>query len=74
MTQRTRRMRTAARVLRYLLLTALGVLAWLFGLYALNVPPDLPTWRQVAGGTLLAGGALCLAKAYRTPGGCTDEG
>ncbi len=74
MTQRTHRLRTAARVLRYLLLTALGVLAWMVGLYALNVPTDLPTWRQATGGILMTVSVFCWIKAYRTPGGCTDEG
>ena len=63
MNARTHRLRTAARVLRYLLLTALGVLAWLFGLYALDVPTDLPTWRQITGGILMTVGVFCWIKA-----------
>ena len=63
MTQRTHRLRTAARVLRYLLLLTLGVLAWMFGLYALGVPADLPTWRQFTGGILMTVGVFCWFNA-----------
>lgn len=40
--------------IRWAALVSAGVLLWVFGLLALDVPADLPHWRHIAGAALLA--------------------
>ena len=45
--------RCALAVARWAVLVGVGLVLWLFGLMALDVPVDLPQWRHVAGAALL---------------------
>lgn len=43
-----------------------GVLLWMFGLLALDVPADLPHWRIIAGAALLTCAVHLLQLAITT--------
>ena len=45
--------RTVARVLHWFSAILAGYLLWFAGMRALNVPPDLPVWRIMAGASLI---------------------
>ncbi len=55
MTTRVERsLRCAAAVARVVVVIGVGVLLWMLGLAALDVPGDLPTLRHVIGAVLMA--------------------
>ena len=53
--------RRLGRAVRWAAVIAAGVLLWMLGLFALDVPADLPTWRHWAGATLL----VCAVHLWR---------
>lgn len=54
MTRVARSLRCAASVARVAVVIGVGVLLWMLGLAALDVPGDLPLMRHVIGAVLLA--------------------
>ena len=56
-----RRVRRALAVARWAAWVGGGLLLWLFGLLALDVPAALPHWRHVVGAALL----VCAVHAWR---------
>jgi hypothetical protein len=47
--------------IRWAALVSAGVLLWMFGLLALDVPADLPHWRHIAGAVLM----VCAVHSWR---------
>jgi hypothetical protein len=46
-------LKTITRIARFVLLVAIGLVLWMFGLVALDVPVGLPYWRHIAGAVLI---------------------